>query len=153
MGIPDNTCVIKDHATRMEIGAGRLINGVLHFSHKQAFHFSSSFFELLHKWFGHPYLSFMKRINNVSFSNTVLDNYSICFQAKQTRDKFDSSLTTTSNLFYLIHTDVWGAYFEKASWGSFIFSLLLMIFLRRFGFIYCLINKSSYLHRVILCIW
>lgn len=84
----------------------------------------------------------MKHIDGISLPSTALDNCSICFQDKQMHEKFNSSHTTASSLFDLIHRDVWCPCREKATYGSSYFSLLLMIFLGVFGSIYCLISPK-----------
>lgn len=62
-----NTCVVQDRATRTEIRAVRLTNGVFHFSQAQILHVSISSFDLFHRLLGHSSYSVMNKIKGVSF--------------------------------------------------------------------------------------
>jgi len=58
----------------------------------------------------------------------------VCFKAKQTRSQFITSDNKASDLFELVHCDIWGLYRVKTSCGaSYFFSLLWMTLVELLG--------------------
>lgn len=69
---------------------------------------------------GHPSTRITKLLPQVQCkpTNRLNNGCSVCHQAKQTRDKFDLSNNKASNLFELIHCDLWGPYRHSSSSGA-----------------------------------
>lgn len=63
--------------------------------------------DLLHKRLGHLSISMMKHFHGFPNDlNSTLHDCLICFEAKQSRNKFPLSNTTFSQLFDLVHCNV-----------------------------------------------
>ena len=113
-----DNCVIQGCILRNLIGMGRVKGGV--FLHKEVpdrklqAHAIRTY-DLWHGLLGHPskqVLSLLAKNLNVGgiFSNNVDEPYDICFRARQTCSLFSKSDSKVSELFELIHCDIWGAY-------------------------------------------
>lgn len=65
---------------------------------------------------GHPSDSIIKILPCISNSkhNSLCD---ICFRVKQSCESFSNSLNKASEIFSLIHCDIWGPYKNTSSWG------------------------------------
>lgn len=71
-------------------------------------------FHLWHARLGHPSLSSMKFLPaGMYFCEADLNKCDTCHLAKQTRLVFPKSQTTSTELFDLVHMDVWGPYKYK----------------------------------------
>jgi len=55
---------------------------------------------------------------NLGVSGGDKDACDVCFRAKQTRSRFVILENKASDLFELIHCDIWGSYRVKASCGA-----------------------------------
>ena len=66
----------------------------------------------------------------------------VCERSKQTREKFSLSECQASNIFYLIHCDLWGPYRTPSSCGASYF-LTLVDDCSRAVWIYLLCNKKE----------
>lgn len=123
------------------------------FTQAQVNHITTVFLTLLHQRLGHLSASVMKILHCPSNNlHSPLLNYFICFQAKQSRNKFPLSSSHSSNLFDLIYCDVWGPYKQKstcvssyflslvddhscATWVYLVFVLILSFFFFFFVFV------------------
>ena len=64
---------------------------------------------LWHHRFGHPsYEAMSVLFKSLGISGGNKDACDVCFRAKQTRSRFAISENKASNLFELIHCDIWG---------------------------------------------
>lgn len=77
--------------------------------------------DLWHKSLGHPSSKIVKLVTNVNINkdNSLLNKTcDSCQWAKQTRDKFSHNHQKSSDVFELIHCDLWGAYRTSSSCGK-----------------------------------
>ena len=110
-------CIIQDLTLKNLIGAGVQFNGVYVFqpvrahcfqAHKVAKVDNASL--LRHRRLGHPslkVLSLLPSLVGTSFSLCDLD-CPICFMGKQPRNSFPLSSNKASDIFDLVHCDIWG---------------------------------------------
>lgn len=115
-------CVFQDLFNGEVKGIGKEIEGLYYFSNQ--FHEKSASDDskvlmtkagdtgcmLWHNRMGHPSIKVLKQLSLVekNFDVKVCDSCSVCPLAKQTRLPFPLSLSTTNDIFDLIHLDVWG---------------------------------------------
>lgn len=73
---------------------------------------SDSNIELWNKRLGHTSSSILKKIFpvNVQYITTKVNKCNVCPYAKQARNPFPSSITSTVSIFELVHIDLWGPY-------------------------------------------
>lgn len=128
---------------RKRIRLGRLAHGVYNLLQAQANHKSFISLNLLHQSLGHPSISVMKQLPGLcnNLYSSLCDCF-ICFHAKQTRHPFSLSNKHSSNIFYLVHSDVWGPYKHKSMCGS-SYLLTLVDDFSRATCVYLLIDKST----------
>ena len=77
--------------------------------------------DLWHARLGHPSHKVIKWIPGVDIrkGSMILNKLcDICHRAKQTRNSFPLSENTASNLFEMIHCDLWGPYRTTSSCGA-----------------------------------
>jgi hypothetical protein len=109
----------------MMIGAGERRDGLYFFRRipsVKAFKISEvNQLELWHKRMGHPSLKTVKLLTSVScgkFCESMNKACEVCQRAKQNREKFTLSNSKASDVFELIHCDLWGAYRTPSSCGA-----------------------------------
>ncbi|KAL9232099.1 hypothetical protein vseg_007244 [Gypsophila vaccaria] len=144
-----NSCLIQDRFLRTTIGAGELKDGlywicagtrppmvVNHVAHQGTF-------ALWHQRLGHPSDNVVKKIPPLLSlncnKNMVCD---ICHYAKQHRNSFSSNNKHASDLFELIHCDLWGAYRVPSSCGARYF-LTIVDDYSRATWVYLLVDKTE----------
>lgn len=121
----EDLCFLQDRTTKTLIGAGEECGGVYVFrgvmgAQAQAAA-SMGVRDLWHRRLGHPssrilsYLSSQVDVGKPAETEVICDT---CFRAKQTRDCFHESSNKATELFALIHCDVWGAYRTLSSSGA-----------------------------------
>ena len=117
--ITDLECVIQDHASRMKIGVGKLVDGFYWMTMGELTRVNvvagKKTFELWHKRLGRPSLQTMGHLphitrDKINFDITACD---VCHRAKQTGNVFPLSENKTNSLFELIHCDVWDTYHQN----------------------------------------
>lgn len=114
-------------------------------------------YDLWHGRLGHPsrqVLSLLTKDLNIGdiFSNKVDEPCDICFRAKQTRCSFSESDSKASELFELIHCDIWGAYHIPSTCGAHYF-LTIVDDTSRAVWVYLMHNKnetSSFLQNFVI---
>lgn len=74
------------------------------------------------------------------FQNSPCD---VCSMSRQHILPFPLNHSQSSNIFYLIHVDLWGPYIKLPYRGLFMLSLLLMILARPHG-LFCLKINSMF---------
>ena len=87
----------------------------------QAHAISTDTTRMLHQRLGHPSSQIMSFISTTSRQSRVkklLDKCDVCFQAKQTRNIFPISNNKSSELFHLVHCDLWGPYTKSNFTGT-----------------------------------
>jgi len=114
----DEIFVIQDRALRSLIEVSKVVGGVFRHKRVPEFEVQANTVDtksLWHKRLGHP----SSQVSNVASSTLNIDvsaeNKSnepcdVCFQAKKTRCQFYESDSSATELFALIHCDIWGAY-------------------------------------------
>jgi hypothetical protein len=120
-----NLCAIQDHTSKMLIGAGERRDGLYFFREvpkAKAYKVEEiKQLEVWHQRLGHPSWKTTQLVSNCSGSrvsdlkNKVCDT---CQRAKQTRETFPLSSKHASDVFDLIHCDLWGAYRTPSSCGA-----------------------------------
>lgn len=101
--------------------------------------------EVWHRRFGHPASTAMEMMRLPDSNSSVFfDSKScdICIQAKQSRDSFPISINKTTEVFELVHCDLWGPYRTQALCGSRYFLTIVDDFSRAL-WIYLLPDKSK----------
>jgi len=93
---------------------------------------------------GHPPSKTMEMLTFSNSNKSSFDSKScdICIRAKQTRDSFPLSINKTSEVFELVHCDLWGPYGTTSICGSRFFLTLVDDFSRAV-WIDLLPNKSE----------
>ncbi|KAG7553171.1 Reverse transcriptase RNA-dependent DNA polymerase [Arabidopsis thaliana x Arabidopsis arenosa] len=117
-------CAIQDRS-RMLIGAGEEQNGLYFFREVKAvgavsLHVAVTV-DIWHRRLGHPSSQVISLIPGIHVSRGREVSSSVCevcFRAKQTRDCFPTSINKTTEIFQLIHCDVWGPYRTPSSSGA-----------------------------------
>ncbi|CAM8951474.1 unnamed protein product [Rhodiola kirilowii] len=114
-------CVIQDHAHKISLGTGKLIKGLYYLEGNNSVnksictatikHVSPA---VWHRRLGHLPLNKMKKIlssveNNVKVTDCNF-HCSICPMAKQSRLSFPISQHKSTEIFELLHADVWGPF-------------------------------------------
>jgi transposase InsO family protein len=144
----DNICVMQDRTSRMLIGAGERRDGLYHFQGipriKAMKVEKVEFLDILHQRLGHPSMKVTKLIpvggsNKNSSLNKCCD---VCQRAKQTRETFSVSDFRASDVFELIHCDLWGPYRTVSSCGASYF-LTIVDDYSRSVWIYLLVDKKE----------
>lgn len=120
-----NLCVIQDHTSKMLIGAGERRDGLYFFREiprVKAYRTEGmNQLELWHKRLGHPSCRTAKLISSVGggkVSELLNKACNTCQRAKQTKETFPLSNHQASDIFELIHCDLWGAYRTPFSCGA-----------------------------------
>lgn len=118
-------CVIQDRTLKMLIGAGERRDVLYLFREVPKVKANKveglNQLEVWHKRLGHPSWKTTKLVSNCNVSgvselkNKVCDT---CQRAKQTRETFPLSNKQASDIFDLIHCDLWGAYRTPSSCGA-----------------------------------
>lgn len=69
---------------------------------------------------GHPSIKITKLVANISSKIDVFEQKAcdVCQRAKQTRDSFSLNNQRASDVFELIHCDLWGPYRVLSSCGA-----------------------------------
>lgn len=83
--------------------------------------------EQWHSFLGHPSLTTMKHMKQLSgrfheAAKQAIQNCEICIKAKHARDPFPLLNRRTSQLFELVHADLWGPYVEESMSNTSLFS-------------------------------
>ena len=107
--------------------------------------------DLWHKCLGHPSLKITKLVPKVdpSENNKILNKAcDVCQRAKQTRDQFPLSDHKASDVFELIHCDLWGAYRTPSSCGASYFLTIVDDYSRAI-WIFLLIDKKEVSHTLL----
>ncbi|CAN1336555.1 Retrovirus-related Pol polyprotein from transposon RE1 [Linum perenne] len=146
----EHGCVVQDRRTKRRIGTGskRGPNCILDrlespisalgdeaCSNKLSFSINSSsnkLWQLWHSWLGHPHSArlmdmFKKQKLAVPFNtkNFVIPDCVDCIEAKTVALPFHSSTSTVSDMFDLIHTDLWGPCSTTSRLGFRYFALFI----------------------------
>lgn len=136
----------------MPIGVGEQQDGLYYFRgvpHVVAMKANSGVsLELWHKRMGHPSLQVTKLLPGVSSrdNNSRLNKHcDVCQREKQSRDKFPVSDHRASEIFELVHCDLWDPYRTKASCGASYFWTIVNDFSHSV-WIYLLIDKTEVSH-------
>ena len=142
-------CVMQDRTSKMLIGVGKHQDGLYYFHGKQMVKTCKangmSQLELWHKRMGHPSYKTTQSVPDLSkrkyegLSNKHCD---VCLRAKQSRERFSISEHNASELFELIHCDLWGPYKTSSSYGAFYFMTIVDDYSRSV-WIYLLANKKE----------
>ncbi|CAM8880974.1 unnamed protein product [Rhodiola kirilowii] len=115
------TCVIQDHAHKISLGIGKLMKGLYYpeGSNPVSNSICTATIKQIspavwHKRLGHLPLNKMKRaLNSVENDVKVTDcnfHCSVCPMAKQSRLSFPISQHKSTEIFELLHADVWGPF-------------------------------------------
>ncbi|GJT43032.1 retrovirus-related pol polyprotein from transposon TNT 1-94 [Tanacetum coccineum] len=141
--------LLNDYTSRIQIGAGELREGLYYFCSAA---FTSALkklkdvsFDLWHKRLGHPSAKIAELLPDVgsrSTSNLVNKVCDVCLRAKQSRDHFPISENKATDIFELIHCDLWGGYRTLSSCGASYF-LTIVDDYSRAVWIYLLKNKTE----------
>ncbi|XP_074297465.1 uncharacterized protein LOC141628191 [Silene latifolia] len=142
-----NSCHIQDPSLRMRIGVGELRDGLYFFrvvGRKAEVHRVSveASFDLWHKRLGHPSNKVVTLIPLVSKNSIIDAPCDICHHAKQVRSSFYLSNNKASDIFELIHCDLWGAYRTPSSCGAKYF-LTIVDDYSRAVWVYLLFDKTE----------
>ena len=70
-------------------------------------------------------MSIISTTSRQSRVKKLLDKCDLCFRAKQTRNIFPISNNTSSELFHLVHCDLWGSYTKSIFTGTHYFLTLV----------------------------
>ncbi|KAH9705236.1 retrovirus-related pol polyprotein from transposon RE1 [Citrus sinensis] len=144
----DQLCVIQDHITRMLIGAGEQRGGLYYFrdigSATALSSVANRACDLWHRRLGHPSSKVVQLLPFIDLASCLssFQNCDVCFQAKQCRDKFVLSNNKASDIFELIHCDLWGPYRTASSCGAHYFLTIVDDFSRGV-WTYLLIPKNE----------
>ena len=117
-------CLMQDLTSRMLIGVGERKDGLYIYrgvSGKACHTNANNQLELWHKRLGHPSYKIVQMVPNVSGNcenRSLNKNCEICERSKQTREKFPLSEYQASDVFDLIHCDLWGPYRTPSSCGA-----------------------------------
>lgn len=166
----DKFCYMQDRSSRILIGAGIECDGIYYFREVFSFQANSagrlSGRELWHRRLGHPAKSVLSSLADFvdlsgvnSHENEPCD---ICVRAKHPRLSFPDSDNKATEIFSLIHCDVWGPYNTPATCGSVYFltivddySRAVWVFLMRHksevsSFIqqFCALAERQFQHKV-----
>lgn len=145
----DTLCVFQDRFTRTRIGTGEERDGVYYFTGVSAARVhrtdstKTSKSELWHRRLGHPsfrILSALPVLDNLCSDHA--SSCEICFRAKQSRGVFRESSNKASEIFSLIHCDVWGPYRTLSSCGAAYF-LTVVDDCNRVVWTYLMLEKSE----------
>ncbi|KAK9742424.1 hypothetical protein RND81_03G171900 [Saponaria officinalis] len=110
----DNFILKDDQSTRMKIGRGEQRYGVYYLKNDKVRVARTSAKQdtrLWHKRLGHP-------SSNTLSLLIIYDICDVCCRAKQTRSVFKLNHKRSSDLFALIHCDIWGPYHIKSLSGA-----------------------------------
>ncbi|KAG7598819.1 F-box associated interaction domain [Arabidopsis suecica] len=146
--ISDKLCVVQDRITQMLIGAGEQLNGLYFFrglGDTMMIHaMDVQSVDVWHCRLGHPASKTMEMLKLSNSSSSSFDSKScdVCIRAKQTRDAFPLSINKTSEVFELVHCDLWGPYRTTSICGSRYFLTIVDDFSRAV-WIYLLPNKTE----------
>ncbi|RVX15720.1 Retrovirus-related Pol polyprotein from transposon RE1 [Vitis vinifera] len=106
---------VQDRITKKTIGEGFQLHGLFYFSSDdrlckgfQASFSSTNKHSLWHQRLGHPSESVFNKIHPSLPKGT--DGCDICHYSKSTRLPFNLSLSKSSEMFELVHSDVWGPF-------------------------------------------
>lgn len=142
-------CAIQDRTTKMLIGMGEPRDGLYFFREapkKQACKVEGmNLLEVWHQRLGHPSWKTTQLVSNEAgsqFSDVQNKVCEACQKAKQTREKFSLCEHQASNIFDLIHCDLWGPYRTRSSCGATYF-LTIVDDCSRAVWIYLLIDKTE----------
>ncbi|KAL2933792.1 Retrovirus-related Pol polyprotein from transposon TNT 1-94 [Bienertia sinuspersici] len=139
-------CVIQDRSLRNLIGVGEQCNGVYLFRLVRSFQANATVADiawLWHRRLGHPSMKVVRSLLGVDssdFNNVCGDNCQVCYMAKQPRDSFPLSNNKATDLFELIHCDIWGPYDVESSNGSHYF-LTIVDDYSRATWVYLMVGK------------
>ncbi|KAH9781145.1 retrovirus-related pol polyprotein from transposon RE1 [Citrus sinensis] len=107
-------CVIQDRITRTLIGVGEQREGLYYFQDIGSAAALSSVAnracDLWHRRLGHHSSKVVQLLPFIDSASCLpsFQNCDVCFRAKQCRDKFVLSNNKASDIFELIHCDLWG---------------------------------------------
>ncbi|XP_074306218.1 uncharacterized protein LOC141641459 [Silene latifolia] len=150
-GLFCSSCETRGHdapSSRKTIGAGELRDGLfwIHAGEKPlAVHTVSGreTFDLWHRRLGHPSHKVVRTIP--SFSSLISNKDTVCdasHLAKQHRDSFVLNNKRASDLFDLIHCDLWGPYRTASSCGAKYFLTIVDDYSRAI-WVYLLLDKTE----------
>jgi len=142
-------CVLQDRTTRTLIGVGKPSGGLVYFRSTEVAvavkGVPKQSLELWHQRLGHPSLKVVESLpdfvfsSHKDFSNKACD---VCIRAKQTSSSFPISNNKTTEIFEMIHCDIWGPYCEPSSSGARYF-LTIVDDYSRGTWLYLMKNKSD----------
>ncbi|KAH9689130.1 retrovirus-related pol polyprotein from transposon RE1 [Citrus sinensis] len=144
----DQLCVIQDRITRMLIGAGEQREGLYYFrdigSAAALSSVTNRACDLWHRRLGHPSSKVVQLLPFIDSASCLssFQNCDVCFRAKQCHDKFVLSNNKASDIFELIHCDLWGPYRTTSSCGAHYFLTIVDDFSRGV-WTYLLIAKNE----------
>ncbi|CAH9102191.1 unnamed protein product [Cuscuta epithymum] len=103
----------------------------------------SNEFDIWHKRMGHPSVRVMNKLAPMrDFNKSLSSSCDVCFRAKQSKESFPDSTNKTSNIFELVHCDLWGPYNTASSCGAKLFLTIVDEFSRAV-WIYLLMDKRE----------
>lgn len=130
-----NDCILQDQDSEMVIGIGEHREGlyIVKGSESVAAVKSGENCEVWHQRLGHPP---SRVVGLLPFDVLGVSDHSnkacdVCLKSKQTRDVFPINDNKTSEIFELIHCDLWGPYRVPAHCGSRCFLTIVDDFSRR----------------------
>ncbi|CAJ2632240.1 unnamed protein product [Trifolium pratense] len=142
-------CVIQDHTSRMLIGAGEQREGLYYFCgvplSRALKVVENETMSLWHQRLGHPSHKVVTMLPFASIRGKeikCIKDCDVCFRAKQCREEFILSNNKASDIFELIHCDLWGPYRTAALCGAHYFLTIVDDFSRGV-WIYLLNDKTE----------
>lgn len=130
------------------IGAGEQCNGVYLFRPVRSIQANNSTVAdsalVWHRRLGHPSMKVVRSLPGVASSSGLNkfcdEDCQVCFLAKQPRHSFPLSTNKASDLFDLIHCDIWGSYRVASSCGAHYF-LTIVDDCSRATWVYLMVGK------------
>jgi len=124
-----DVCQIQDIHTLRIVGHARLVEALYHIvkedlcSVNSMTSFRTFNIDIWHLILGHPSTRILENIcknsNEMNYDQNNICEY--CHYGKQHRLKFQTSETITSNIFYLLHVDIWGPFSVVYVYGHWYF--------------------------------
>lgn len=163
---PDR-CTITDSITKCVVGMGKMKQGLYYLQNEKEYRGKLAMtgqrtgevqhnkgkgmkvkneFNIWHQRLGHASISKMQHIEQVKHC-LYQQKHQVCItcpMAKMTRLTFPISSSHASEIFHLVHTDIWGPY-KVNTRGKFRFFLTLVDDCSRVTWVYLLEKKSDYL--------
>ena len=145
-------CALQDLTSKTLIGMGERKDGLYYLQRQQRIKAHKvdgmGSLDLWHARLGHPSLKVTKLISAIAIrkdSGVLNKSCDICHRAKQTRNSFPLSENKASDLFELIHCDLWGPYRSASSCGAHYFLTIVDDFSRAI-WVTLLVDKKDVSH-------